>query len=143
MGLKIQFMSDLHLEFATMPVPEVLGDVLVLAGDIHLGANALPWIEQCAKEFKDVIYILGNHEYYGQKMWKLPNNITASLAGYSMDDPKWPDAETLPKPTKLFEPLTNVHFLDNECIEIDGVNFIGTTLWSIAAPILNYCMNGG
>ena len=139
--MKIQYMSDLHLEFGDMPVPDVVGDVLVLAGDIHIGANAIPWIEQCSQKFEHVIYILGNHEYYGQKMWKLPDKIRSSIAGYSMEDPKWPGAETLPKLTKLFDPLTNVYFLDNECVEIDGVNFIGSTLWSIAAPILNYRMN--
>ena len=83
--MKVQYMSDLHLEFADMPIPDVAGDVLVLAGDIHVGANAIPWIEQCAHVFKDVIYVLGNHEYYGQKMWKLPDAIQASLAGYSVN----------------------------------------------------------
>lgn len=139
--MKIQYMSDLHLEFGDMPVPEVLGDVLVLAGDIHLGTNAIPWIEKCAEKFKHVIYILGNHEYYGQKMWKLPNQINSSLAGYSMDDPAWPDAVTQPKAVKLFDPITNVYFLENATVKLDNVYFHGTTLWMKGDPMLNYHMN--
>jgi predicted phosphodiesterase len=137
----VQYMSDLHLEFASMPVPDVAGDVLVLAGDIHLGANAIPWIEQCAQKFDHVIYILGNHEYYGQKMWKLPGLIEGSLAGYSTDDLKFPDAETKPKLTKIFDPITNVYFLDNDTIKIGDVNFIGSTLWSKPDIMLKYIMS--
>ena len=139
--MKIQYMSDLHLEFAPMPVPPVLGDVLVLAGDIHLGVNAIPWIEQCAQKFEHVIYILGNHEYYGQMMWKLPDKIRRSLAGYSMDDPAFPAAVTPLKLNKLFDPITNVYFLDNESVTLDGVHFHGSTMWMKGHPSLKYRMN--
>jgi len=118
-------MSDLHLEFANMPVPDVAGDVLVLAGDIHIGDNAIAWIAECAHVFKDVIYILGNHEYYGQSYWKLPSRIRDNIAGKG----------------GLFDPLHNVHFLDNESVIIDGVKFIGSTLWSRGEYLLQYHMN--
>lgn len=139
--MRIQYCSDLHLEFANMPVPDVAGDVLVLAGDIHLGVNAIPWIEQCSHVFDHVIYILGNHEYYGQKMWKLPDQIRGSLAGYSMDDLKFPDAVTRPKLEKIFEPLKNVYFLDNTSVKIKDVHFHGSTLWSKPHYLLEYMMN--
>lgn len=131
--MKIQYMSDLHLEFGEMPVPPVLGDVLVLAGDIHVGVDAMPWIEQCAQKFEHVIYLLGNHEYYGQKMWKLPDAIRSSLAGYSVDKSY--------KLEKLFDPITNVHFLDNNVVKIGDVHFIGSTLWSSPDPELQYIMS--
>jgi len=123
--MKIQYMSDLHLEFANMSVPDQLGDVLVLAGDIHVGENAIPWIEQCAKVFPHVIYILGNHEYYGKKLWKLPGEIRESIAGKG----------------GIFSPLTNVYFLDNSTVKIDDVYFHGSTLWSKAHYILEWRMN--
>jgi predicted phosphodiesterase len=116
--MKIQFMSDIHLEFGPMTVPEVHGDVLVLAGDIHTGAKAIPFLNECADEFNHVIYLLGNHEYYGQKMWELPNKIRA-----------------------VTECTENLHFLDNGSIIIDGINFIGSTLWSKADPMLQFIMN--
>ena len=62
--MKIQYMSDLHLEFGEMPVPEKLGDILVLAGDIHVGTKAAPFINECAERFNEVLYLYGNHEFY-------------------------------------------------------------------------------
>lgn len=117
-------MSDLHLEFGSMPVPKKVGDVLVLAGDIHVGVDAIPWIEQCAQEFEKVFYILGNHEYYSQKYWKLHTAIEASLAGCSVDS-KY-------QLHKIFDPINNVHLLNDQVFRYEGVNFIGSTLWSMA-----------
>lgn len=134
--MKIQYMSDLHLEFYhgnRPPIPKKMGDVLVLAGDIDLGVNAIPWIEQCTHVWDNVIYILGNHEYYGHKMWKLPKVVEASMAGYSVGKDY--------KLERLFDPIANCHFLDNNTVEIDGVNFIGSTLWSKADPMLSFQMN--
>ena len=132
--MKIQYMSDLHLEFADMPVPHVMGDVLVLAGDIHLGVNAVAWIEQCAQKFDHVIYILGNHEYYGNKTWKLPDQVRNSIAGYSGGD----DSSEF---NKTFDALKNVYFLENETVKIDDVYFHGTTMWMNGHPSLEYRMN--
>lgn len=126
--MKIQYMSDLHLEFDSMPVPEKRADILVLAGDIHTGTNAIPWIEQCSFVFDHVIYILGNHEYYGNCIQTLPEKIHRSLEGYSGDD-------------KIFDTINNVHFLNNDSIVIDDVCFIGSTLWSKADPMLLWKMN--
>ena len=137
--MKIQYMSDIHLEFGNMPVPEVLGDVLVLAGDIHIGTNAIPWIEQCAEKFDHVIYIMGNHEYYGQKFWKLVSQVRNSLAGYSMDDIKFKD--DLSKVQKIFDPITNVYVLDNDSIKIEDVYFHGSILWSKANPFTELYIN--
>jgi predicted phosphodiesterase len=134
--MKIQYMSDLHLEFADMPVPEVLGDVLVLAGDIHVGTNAIPWIEQCAMKFDHVIYLLGNHEYYGQKFWKLPGEIQDSLDGNSAYVNGSEE-----KSIKIFDAITNVHLLDNASIKIEDVHFHGSTLWSDAHPMTQFQIN--
>ena len=91
--MKVQYMSDLHLEFGDMPIPEVVGDVLVLAGDIHVGADGVNWINAAAKQFKYVIYILGNHEFYH-------NDMPALISYLSQDH--------------IFD--KNVHFLDNDTV---------------------------
>ena len=54
--MKIQYLSDLHLEVAPMTLPVSDADVVILAGDIHSnGRKAIDW----ASEFpQDVIYIL-------------------------------------------------------------------------------------
>ena len=52
MSVRLQYMSDLHLEFEGSKIlfePEDVGaDVLILAGDIHLGTEAIPWIQRFA-----------------------------------------------------------------------------------------------
>lgn len=107
MKMKIQYMSDLHLEFGTMDIPEVIGDVLILAGDIHVGTRGVGWINHASEKFKDVIYVLGNHEFYHNDMFDLPRAL---------------------KQPSLFN--DNVHFLDNDCVTINGIKFAGSTLWS-------------
>lgn len=72
--MKIQYMSDLHLEFGSkqkvMVHPEA--DVLVLAGDIHTRSDSLPKFFRKLRIQKEIpiIYILGNHEYYGHSFSK-------------------------------------------------------------------------
>ena len=104
--MRVQFMSDLHLEFGDMQVPDVAGNVLVLAGDIGVGTSHKDWVVACCEKHDNVIMILGNHEFYGGNMQKIRN------AWAEMDMPN------------------NFYFLDNDWITIDGVNFIGSTLWS-------------
>ena len=117
-NMKVQYISDLHLEFGDMFMPRTVGDVLVLAGDIAVGINAVEWINEAAESFKDVIYILGNHEFYHNDMPKLITDLRAP---------------------GLFAP--NVHFLDNECITIEGVKFAATTLWAMVNKTAFYSMN--
>ncbi len=72
--MKLQLMSDLHLdhhrdEFKP-DCPDPAGTVLVLAGDIiGLTSNkykaALAWFTDVVTRYKAVIYVVGNHEYYG------------------------------------------------------------------------------
>jgi predicted phosphodiesterase len=103
--LRIRVLSDLHLEFADLqPVP-VACDVLVLAGDIHQGAEGLVWARQ---NFPDIpiVYVAGNHEYYGQDWDELP----AELARVATD--------------------LGIHLLDRGEFAIDDVRFLGCTLWT-------------
>jgi len=75
----------------------------VLAGDIGVGTAGVDW---AATEFPDVpvIYVPGNHEYYDHDI-----GITDQL--------------------KSGAPA-NVHVLERDALEIDGVRFLGTTLWT-------------
>ena len=61
--IKINFISDLHLEFGPMEIEPEAGDVLVLAGDIDIKGR-VDWINSIASKFNHVIYVLGNHEFY-------------------------------------------------------------------------------
>lgn len=110
--MKIREMSDVHNEFGVLKMETSAEDkerILILAGDIdaaqHLEAN-FHWINSKAFDFKHVIYIPGNHEFYH-------GNFDAVTNFYK--NAPW-------------EP--NVHFLDHESIELDGVVFWCGTLWT-------------
>lgn len=79
-GLRIQFVSDLHLEFNENRVwlenhpLEVSGDILLIAGDsayLDLPESGRDTYSQYAfwdwasKHYKQVIVCLGNHDFYG------------------------------------------------------------------------------
>lgn len=116
--MKIALGSDLHLEFGALELHNTeAADVLVLAGDIcvaqHFKAQDkfikryMEFFKQCSKEFPVVLYVLGNHEHY--------NGDFAYTATVLRDAVK---------------PFENIHVLDNQTYELDGVTFIGTTLWT-------------
>ncbi len=115
--MRVQILSDLHLEMGSGTPAEVAAenhlalavsgaDVVVLAGDIAAGAEAIPW---AAAEWPDrpVLYVLGNHEFYGR-------DVASVIA-----DCREAAART-----------DNVHFLEHDGITIDGVRFLGTTFWT-------------
>ena len=119
--MKFKLISDLHLEFYNKyrggmieekegwepkPLQEDMDTVLLLAGDIHVGKKAKPWIEKMCKRFYKVVYILGNHEFYNQEYYK-----TVDF---------W-------KKTEMPE---NFAFLENDTCVIENVRIFGATLWT-------------
>lgn len=60
--MKIQILSDLHIEFYPFSMINTDSDVVVLAGDIHVGEKGVIWAMNNIRN-KPVLYILGNHEY--------------------------------------------------------------------------------
>ena len=101
--MKIQFFSDVHLEFGHAPLPVTDADVIVAAGDVNIGASGVAWLKASGKP---TIYVAGNHEYYGGDITQVQHEIRAAVAGSA------------------------VHFLECDSAEIDGVRFLGTTLWT-------------
>ncbi len=118
--MRIQPLSDLHLEFDedqgerfALSLP-VLGDVLVLGGDIvplrgrdHV-RKVLGWF--CSR-FPEIVYVPGNHEYY-------------------RTSPAW-GAATL---AACARGLSNLHVLDPGVAEIGGIRFVAATLWFPLTP---------
>jgi predicted phosphodiesterase len=68
--MRVHILSDLHLEFGSTPIPRTDADVVVLAGDIHLGREGRKWIRSQFTD-KPVIYVLGNHEFYRNSLPEL------------------------------------------------------------------------
>ncbi|GHS87389.1 metallophosphatase [Bacteroidia bacterium] len=113
--MKIQYASDLHLEFPENrkflkenPLKPA-GDVLVLAGDIgylaEYALNADFW-DYVSANFRETIVVIGNHELY----------TYFDLADIS-------DGLVM-----TIRPNVKVHY--NAVVQIDNVDFIVSTLWS-------------
>jgi predicted phosphodiesterase len=58
----LNILSDLHLSRGALPIPENDADAVVLAGDIARPSEAVSWASRFAKP---VLYVPGNHEFYG------------------------------------------------------------------------------
>ncbi|SHJ81530.1 Predicted phosphohydrolase [Rubritalea squalenifaciens DSM 18772] len=103
--MRIHVLSDLHLEFGSFDYPKVDADLVVLAGDTHVKLNGAKW---AIENIPDVptLYILGNHEYYGEKLPKLSSKLKELCEG------------------------TNIHILENNVFEHKGYRFFGATLWT-------------
>jgi predicted phosphodiesterase len=102
-SMKILVLSDLHLGICELERPLTDADVVVLAGDVGPLRQAAAW----ALRFdRPVLYVLGNHEFYGGCIEHAAAELEQLCAG------------------------TQVHVLDDEQIVIDGVRFLGSTLWT-------------
>jgi len=110
--MKIRILSDLHIEFFPFDIPGQPADpetVLVLAGDIGVITDKRPlqfFLQKAAAQFRAVVMVLGNHEYY------------RSI---------WPDALDELRGWAIAE---NVYILEKSVVAIDDVTFLGATLWS-------------
>lgn len=104
--MKIAVYSDLHIEFGEFVPPAMEIDLVILAGDIHVKTGGIDWAAKCFPDTR-VLYVPGNHEYYREAYPKLMDKLRAKAALHS-----------------------NITVLDQHHVEIDGVHFLGTTLWT-------------
>jgi Icc-related predicted phosphoesterase len=101
--MKIHVLSDLHIEFGEFLIPDANADVIVLAGDIGVGLEGLEWLHK-QQIHKPIIYVPGNHEFYRHDI-SLLNDMREHVA-------------------------SNIHILNDGAVEIDGIRFLGCTLWT-------------
>lgn len=112
---RLLVMSDLHIEFGDLEVPDVDVDVVVLAGDIHVGVAAAEWSEGLARRLGiPVVLIAGNHEHYGTAR-ALRGSMTQNFVDY-----------------RTFAERTEgrLVFLERASAVVAGVRFLGCTLWT-------------
>jgi len=133
--MKIALASDIHLEFGDLEFTNEGADILVLAGDIMIAQNLYDhttesiqnsidqniklgnrqeeavkyrkFLEQASVQFKHVIMIAGNHEFYHGRWYRA--------------------LDTMRHECNQFH---NVYFLEDQVKEIDEVLFVGSTLWT-------------
>jgi len=106
--VKLHVVSDLHLGFAAFELPDAHADLVVLAGDIARPPEACAWAQRLGKQ---VVYVAGNHEFYGGSI----DGTIAALRAHSAG--------------------TAIHLLEADELIVDGVRFLGTTLWSDFAVV--------
>lgn len=133
--MRIKVVSDLHLEFSDVLIPNDENvDVLVLSGDIlvaedlhdhpspdpytpggmasfsHRMTSSLRYqqfMKRVSDDYPHVIFIAGNHEFYNGKFYKTVDYLREYCAGFP-----------------------NVYFLERDTKVIDDVVFVGGTLWT-------------
>ena len=122
------------MEFETITLPNTEGaKVLILSGDICVAhslhdhpidkpipADAMKpgrnqgaaykyreFFQHVSAEYDHVVYLAGNHEFYHGRFPDAYDWLREEMKNYS-----------------------NIHFLDKEQVEIDGITFVGGTLWT-------------
>ena len=130
--MKVTLISDLHLEVGILTQSQMKSlknqksDVLILAGDI-VSIKTLQkhknFFDEVCSYFHHVVYVMGNHEFYGGKFNKSIVLLKDFASQYS-----------------------NLHVLENSVVQLDDVAFLGSTLWTrLKNPIVAWdvenCMN--
>jgi predicted phosphohydrolase len=91
---------------------------LILAGDLWVGTRFIEhaghsWVGYVASKFKNVVIVLGNHDYW-------PGNHAITIL----------DGADKARGMLQDHGLFNVHILDMTTIVIDDVLIVGATLWT-------------
>lgn len=103
--MKIALLSDLHLSVLPFEPPATDADVVVLAGDIHRPAAAIEWARRWY-DGRPVLFVAGNHEFYGGDLQGTWRELRALAEGSS------------------------IRVLERDAWRFGGVRFLGCTLWS-------------
>lgn len=123
LNMSVKILSDLHLEFIKAPaavnafidglIDERKVDVLIMAGDVAGHSGVAYALARFRERFDDVLYVPGNHEFYGTSFVNLRDTLA-----------------------KIAAP--GLHLLDNGVVEIQGHRFVGSTLWFPDDPLSAY-----
>jgi predicted phosphodiesterase len=105
--MRIAILSDLHVEFEPFKPPAAArqAELVILAGDIHNGVEALHWARRTFPDQR-LVQVAGNHEFFGG-CWQ-------------------PLLEQMREAAQALD----IHLLENDSVVIDGVQFLGATLWT-------------
>ena len=118
--MRCHYLSDLHLESQVFDASLPKGDLLIVAGDlcharcldpastdkysIDQRAKVRRFIDMARDSFPHILLIAGNHEHYDGVFEDTIGLMRANLPGVTV--------------------------LDDETVEIGGVRFFGSTLWT-------------
>ncbi len=99
--MKLHILSDTH---GQPVIPHPAADLIVHAGDFGNGRRGAEAFQAaCERAGKPCVFVLGNHDFYGENIGDLPRELIAAGA-----------------------PL----LAENHSLEFGGYTFVGDTLWS-------------
>jgi predicted phosphodiesterase len=106
--MRIQIFSDLHTDIGARTLPDMGtdADVVIDAGDHRTGVLGLIELAEWFPK-KELIYVAGNHEFYGKRIMSKHYQKMREKAGE-----------------------LGIHFLQNNTVILDGISFTGATLWT-------------
>lgn len=108
--MRVWVFSDLHIDINkdfALPRERPDHDVVVIAGDIRENAEkSVRWIADRVFD-RPVVFVMGNHEHYRRAIDTNTQNAREAAAEYP-----------------------HIHLLENNAVTINGVRFIGATLWT-------------
>jgi predicted phosphodiesterase len=107
--MKMQIFSDLHIGFAPIKPIRIAADVgaAVIAGDACEGAlQAFEHLRRIVPMHIPIVMVMGNHEYYRRF---IPDELAIA---------------------RQMAPSFNIHLLENDTVILNGVRFIGATMWT-------------
>lgn len=130
--LKLQIVSDLHLEFRpddldflvpSAPILCLLGDVCVIGTNEDFKVYK-KFIETIYDKYDLILHVPGNHEYYNQTMKGKDTNCTMERINLRLRN--------------FAKKKAKLHILNNNMLRIkigsQKYNIIGTTLWTYVKP---------
>lgn len=113
--MRLRILSDLHLEVGPLELDRSDEDIILLAGDIGRFTDGVIWADRVSQKFdRPVVMIAGNHEFYSGSQ-----SPVATVRG-TLEALHAAAAQTAGR----------VIFLECEAVVVDGVRFVGTTLWT-------------
>lgn len=111
-----RFFNDLHLEFDNnFSIPNLnRNEIIIFAGDViaqgrnkKMNPKTLEFLLPIIENGNHIVWVNGNHEYYGSKIYKV-NQFFQELS----------------------DKYENFHFLNNSSVFINDIEFLGGTLWT-------------
>jgi len=110
--------SDFHIKHSIHEMKEIVSDVnrdiAIFLGDLSKTYDTTRFEEFIRHhlQFSDIIFVLGNHEYFSDNFHEAPNKVRRLFDVINKTTPH------------------NAYVLENDTFIMNDIRFIGTTLWS-------------